>query len=455
MSTVHISESHEEVLISLLSSAGFTSDMDVFRFAIDFKDRPEVISNILCREFEFSVMDAHKLRSAITHLLKDFGAEEEEEIDDKLPLVEEAGQPLPHNQIDSEASLSAGQDEGLRVSPFAGVGLVQGSRPVVTTGDRESWFYSVVESDLPALLRADLSDFYTFMTDPPIRVQEPAIRKATAAGYRDCAARFFGWYLLHTQSYSAAMKDAPDWRAFGLKTMFPNTTVEMIEPIFNYIRWMRRERKISSSYEHTVLRGMGKLMKYRFHELSNMTHPSFGMRTYDDIPAVTELRRFHNQAKKRAKLDPRVSDISKQWLPWPRYLQLVEELRRRADEAIAFVQEEVAAGRLLAADSPLLHSTSSRRSKAGQSRKAYRDIAQYYQTHLIFAFFACIPDRSRTMRELTPGSTLLREELDVQRGAGDISGGQAMTTHRYVIKHGPEDYKTGMYHFFGSIFEVS
>ena len=44
---------------------------------------------------------------------------------------------------------------------------------------------------------------------------------------------------------------------------------------------------------------------------------------------------------------------------------------------------------------------------------------------LIFAIFSCVPDRQRTLRELEVGRTLVH------------AGG------RWVIKHGPGDYKTG------------
>ena len=48
------------------------------------------------------------------------------------------------------------------------------------------------------------------------------------------------------------------------------------------------------------------------------------------------------------------------------------------------------------------------------------------QRYLIFAILSCVPDRQRTLRELEVGRTLVR----------DREG-------RWVIRHGPGDYKTG------------
>ena len=55
-----------------------------------------------------------------------------------------------------------------------------------------------------------------------------------------------------------------------------------------------------------------------------------------------------------------------------------------------------------------------------------RRVAVSYQRFLLLSLFAAVPDRQRTFRELAVGITLRRE------GTG-----------QWVIKHGPEDYKTG------------
>lgn len=56
-----------------------------------------------------------------------------------------------------------------------------------------------------------------------------------------------------------------------------------------------------------------------------------------------------------------------------------------------------------------------------------RRIATKYQRYLVLAFFSCIPDRQRTVRELELGRTFFRKDND---GV-------------YIVKHGPDDYKTG------------
>ena len=56
-------------------------------------------------------------------------------------------------------------------------------------------------------------------------------------------------------------------------------------------------------------------------------------------------------------------------------------------------------------------------------------IAVLYQQFLVLAFFAIIPDRQRTIRELALGSTFVQEDL----GSGT----------QWIVRHGPDDYKTG------------
>ena len=60
----------------------------------------------------------------------------------------------------------------------------------------------------------------------------------------------------------------------------------------------------------------------------------------------------------------------------------------------------------------------------GQLRKDTA-IAASLQKYLIFAVLACVPDRQRTIRELTVGKTLVKED------------------GKWLIRHGPKDYKTG------------
>jgi integrase len=76
-------------------------------------------------------------------------------------------------------------------------------------------------------------------------------------------------------------------------------------------------------------------------------------------------------------------------------------------------------------------SPSDRKFRKGDTDRIYsieqQNIAEAYQRYLILAFFANIPDRQRTMRELEIEKTLVKDE---QTGC-------------WTVKHGPDDYKTG------------
>ena len=91
-----------------------------------------------------------------------------------------------------------------------------------------------------------------------------------------------------------------------------------------------------------------------------------------------------------------MSDERLKWLEWDEYLNLVQRLKSEC--------------------SPKNH--------LGQSRSPSA-VAWSVQKYLIFGILSCVPDRQRTLRELRIGRTLFKE--------GD----------KWVIRHGPNDYKTG------------
>lgn len=72
------------------------------------------------------------------------------------------------------------------------------------------------------------------------------------------------------------------------------------------------------------------------------------------------------------------------------------------------------------------------RSEARSLRVLRKEIATEFQKYLILSFFACVPDRQRTFRELELGRNFIRM---------DDKGGRAAST--WVIKHTADDYKTG------------
>ena len=105
------------------------------------------------------------------------------------------------------------------------------------------------------------------------------------------------------------------------------------------------------------------------------------------------------------------------------------------------------------------------------ARRAPKDVALAVQRYLLFAILACVPDRQRTLRELELNRTLFCEEfdeavdVDVEVEEGGVGGGGGggvggsrgvggggmaaavemrwVVSRRWVVRHTPEDYKTG------------
>ena len=56
-------------ILDKIQAMGFQDSHQVSNFANDFKDRPEVLSQILQQDFDFQVLESHYARAAILHML--------------------------------------------------------------------------------------------------------------------------------------------------------------------------------------------------------------------------------------------------------------------------------------------------------------------------------------------------------------------------------------------------
>ncbi|EJK46668.1 hypothetical protein THAOC_34649, partial [Thalassiosira oceanica] len=215
-------------------------------------------------------------------------------------------------------------------------------------------------------------------------------------------------------------------RTVSLYDVFPSADTDSAAPVLQYILWLRSERGISSNYEANMensLRGLIKLVKFRFagdesvrtsgQLVGNGAHSSQAS-SLDNLPIIIELRKFHRLAGLAGKKANKSSDESKKWLDWHEYLDVIQQLK--AD---------------------LFRMIEGYESKHGGSggnlddvvEKKRKAIAVSYQHYLLLSFFACIPDRQRTFRELELDRSFMRVGSD----------GEAT----YVIKHTSDDYKTG------------
>jgi len=236
--------------------------------------------------------------------------------------------------------------------------------------------YGLRPDQISKELKDEFEEVLTFATSPEVyKRQDPAIREVTANIHLRLITLILGW--LHN------VKGVP------LEEINLNF-LDDIKLAYKFLEWARKERKMNPGSEMKFITAWLLIAKYLHHKNSNK-------KQYKDIEIIEELRELSNSISKRDKIAPRVADESKKWIDWNIYLAAVEQLK----------QECAPKG-------------------VDGNKRTDTAIASSYQRYLIAAFFAYMPpDRSRTIRELELGRTLVKE--------GD----------EWFIKLSPDDYKTG------------
>ena len=238
----------------------------------------------------------------------------------------------------------------------------------------------------------------------------------------------------------------------SLYDIIPSSDTESAAPILQYILWLRSERKISPNYEANLLRGLIKLVKYRFaHEMMPSNTSSTSQKNngadagritvsssirstaLDNLPIVIELRKLHREAGNKGKKAPRSSDEKKKWMEWNDYLEVIQLLKCDLEEMIDTYNKrgelEEKSVNVAMEDEGSSAATKNQKSKTKSLQAQRKEIATLFQHYLILSFFACVPDRQRTFRELEINKNFIRVNDD----SGSI----------WVIKHSADDYKTG------------
>jgi len=249
-------------------------------------------------------------------------------------------------------------------------------------------------------LKESLASFERFMTKTSYGQLEPPIRKATAEVYIRVVKLALGWLKNH--------RDVP-LQSLSLSHIFSNETRQAAHIAFDYVEFLREENGASNKYRANIVRSLIKLAKFMFQDTAKMMESGRSSASSDDKPyhsleIIRELRKWHQSFSKDAKGESRSSDERKKWLPWPKYLECVKKLMEEC------LQTET---------------------DAGKPRTPFA-IAKSYQTFLILAILACVPDRQRTIRELEIGKTLVKQDDETSECG-----------YKWIIKHGPENYKTG------------
>ena len=435
-------KSKQEEILRDLQNKGFTTSSELYAMAIDFQDKPRLLSQILMEDFGFNVAKSHVLRGALARLVQSIhehknmvaqndntSTMEQKGVHDQYDEIYTHTSPTQvtetiitttatsssietNSKIHNETKIK--NDHQDKKQPLFKSVIVNPKAKKRHTTTHQEHTYGLPNNyreELPVLAH-ELDQYESFMIMPSAAsTQESPIRNATASVYMRHAKLFLGWYHnVYTkeriQNKGSNQTACIDPNVLSINDIFPNKDATTTQSIIDFILWLRKTRDISHSYEANMLRGLTKLLKFRFHKESQ-SDPSYGEKSFNDIPVVRELRKLHRDANRRQNISPRSSEEDRKWLDWNEYLIVVQKLKNDVqDEINVYVQKKTM-------------------SKSDVT--ARRRIATKFQAYLILAFFSCVPDRQRTFRELEIGRSFLRDDKN----------------NCWIIKHGPDDYKTG------------
>jgi len=448
-----ISSQTQRTIIKQLRTSGFENSDMALLFAQDFVDRPEILASVLMTDFGFPPLLAHQTRTVLSDALRKqyTGKVNTSRMIDQVTSLPEV-QPVTENERDtSKANTGSSSNLGLMPQSTNTDQQNQSDRSTNTNtkptrkplvnmkqSERRNRSGNQYEYGLPRdyevlypTVASEMGDFYGFMTEPSTSNQgEDPIRPATANVYMRHALLFLGWYIgtMKKQNDKVHVDKGPDenWSTnLSIYDIVPSKEKESARLVIDFVMWLRRERQVSASYEANVLRGITKLLKFRFRKESEEGSSAI---TFVDIPVIQEIRKLHRTAEQKNRNGPRSSDEQKKWLPWSEYLQVIEKTKDEvAQLRRTFEQLDPAEYRYRRRQDDG-STTTTNNNKLDSSSLQKQEVAQAFQRYLILAIFANIPDRQRTIRELELGRTLIRDS----------------SLNCWVIKHGPDDYKTGV-----------
>jgi hypothetical protein len=438
-SMVNLGYSKEQqlIIVAELEAAGLvcsTFDLGVssamLRSVTDcFRAFPEKVTFLLIQDFKISPLTAHQTRAALLY--------DQQSIHSNLEKPE-----TNHNRdgATSRVPISVPTDDTMDKPLLYKQTIVnkqaQQRKQKTATLSRMDECYGLPSNyaTLYPRLAQQLNDFLLFMTTPQVDSQdEDPLRHATASVYVRHAKQFLGWYISqsHRQQQEQTVNHTSDgglvvtWSTAGthnssldLYQIIPSKEKESATAIITFLLWLRQSRQISVSYEANLLRGLTKLLKFRFRKDST-TDPTYGgSKSFDDIPVIRELRKLHRDANKRQAGAPRSSSEERKWLAWPEYLAVVNKAKENAENLLKeYSQQEQKRGGDPKGDTQ----------EQVEYTPRQRKIAVAFQQYLILAFFANVPDRQRTIRELEIGRSFVKDAK----------------LNQWCIKHSPNDYKTG------------
>ena len=294
--------------------------------------------------------------------------------------------------------------------------------------------YRIPISECPPELLDEFARFRRFLTTRRLGAAAPPVKEVTAKKYEDQIRGLLGWMRL------TIPREHPTESLTSMRVAFPTKTKRGAALAFEHLQWLSDERKCGAKYEMVALRAFIAAAKFLWGDEDEEDDTE---RPYANVPIVRQLRKINKDAGRRAQNAGSASDVRKKWLSWDQYIDLVRSL-----------EDECA---------PRLHDGGARSDSA---------VAWSLQRFLIFGLLSCVPDRQRTIRELEIGRTLFKEPAE---NAGDGKNARAAKVnddssdegleivnaertgwidlktsataeeyeYRWVIRHGPDDYKTG------------
>ena len=291
-------------LTTKLEDAGFASSEDLILFAKDFvqQNRPEIMSTLLIQDFGMKALDAHRIRVVLTEMCTDLinpsSLSEEATKGGNLDLRNDHKHDLSEPDIFDHVSKTTNEKNNPKRLVFKSTIVNEKAkrRKQQNASGRQSddipYNYGLPAdmNQLYPILNQELENFYQFLTKPSATAQDSPIRPATADIYLRHSKLFLGWYIhRYKQSKNQELS------IFGIIKSKERSSTTVI---FDYIIWLRSSRGISPSYESNMIRGLTKLVKFRF-EKESKSDPSYGEKSFEDIPLVREMRKYHREASKR------------------------------------------------------------------------------------------------------------------------------------------------------------
>ena len=292
--------------------------------------------------------------------------------------------------------------------------------------------YRIPLSECPPELLDEFARFRRFLTARRLGASAPPVKEVTAKKYEDQIRGLLGWMRL------TIPREYPTESLTSMRVAFPTKSKRGAALAFEHLQWLSDARKCGAKYEMVALRAFIAAAKFLWGDEDEEDDTE---RPYANVPIVRQLRKINKDAGRRAQNAGSASDVRKKWLSWDQYIDLVRSL-----------EDECA---------PRLHDGGARSDSA---------VAWSLQRYLIFGVLSCVPDRQRTIRELEIGRTLFKEpageDAKTARAAKaeDESSDEGLEIvnaertgwidlktsataedydYRWVIRHGPDDYKTG------------